>query len=104
MISQWQVGLLMVVGCASSPTDSGESLGWTSGGGKADGSGPTWSSEVGLADRMQQTILPYFHAHAQVGSFIGVDNVPIQYVALRHSNEVGALVISSGRTESYLKY
>jgi len=102
MVARWLV-ISLAVGCAASGDDSA-SLGWTTGGGKADGAGSTWSSEVGLADRMQQTILPYFHAHAKAGSFTGVGGDAIQYVALRHANEVGALVISSGRTESYLKY
>ena len=38
------------------------------------------------------------------GSFQGVDNIVIKYKIFRHPDEVGAIVISSGRTETYIKY
>jgi lysophospholipase len=73
--------------------------------GKADDSGaPRWSSEVGLEARMTSTILPYFAAHARAGEFVGRDGVPIRYVVLGRAHERAALVISSGRTETYLDY
>ena len=76
--------------------------GWAVGG-KQDGNSP-WLSETGLQDVMKSTVLPYFDSHARKGSFAGRDGVPIEYVALEQADETGALVISSGRTESYLKY
>lgn len=40
----------------------------------------------------------------EAGSFIGVDDIEIKYRIFRHPAEVGAIVISSGRTETYIKY
>jgi lysophospholipase len=90
-----------VIGCTAAPGQ--ESRGWTGGGGKAD-SASEWSSEVGLPDRMTSTILPYWREHARAGTFAGTDGTTIRYVTLAHEHEIGALVIASGRTESYLKY
>jgi lysophospholipase len=88
-------------GTAPAPAQQA-SRGWTVNG-KQDGDSP-WLAEDGLQDRMQSTVLPYFEAHARKGSFTGRDGVRIEYVVLEHADEIGALVISSGRTESYLKY
>jgi len=38
------------------------------------------------------------------GEFLGVDEISIKYVSILNENEKGAIVISSGRTESYIKY
>ncbi|RKZ57543.1 MAG: lysophospholipase [Candidatus Parabeggiatoa sp. nov. 3] len=38
------------------------------------------------------------------GEFLGVDDIKIKYVSIRNEDEKGAVVISSGRTESYIKY
>lgn len=93
----------MAVGCVAA-SDDGASDGWTTASdGKADGVA-RWSTEAGLDTRMTSTILPYFRSHAREGNFAGVGGVPIHYVELVHGSELGALVISSGRTESYLKY
>ncbi len=40
----------------------------------------------------------------QEGSFLGVDDLKIKYVAILKDDERGAVVISNGRTESYIKY
>ena len=40
----------------------------------------------------------------QEGSFPGVDDLKIKYVAILKDDERGAVVISNGRTESYIKY
>jgi len=40
----------------------------------------------------------------QAGEFAGESNVNIKYMRFPHPDEVGAVVISSGRTESYIKY
>jgi lysophospholipase len=95
--------LALASGCGGAAAlDHQASRGWAVDG-KRDGDSP-WLSEAGLPERMQSTVLPYFDAHARKGAFAGRDGVPIEYVVLEHSDEVGALVISSGRTESYLKY
>lgn len=50
---------------------------------------------------------PAIEAHwctAESGSFSGVGNIEIEYVAFYHPHSVGAVVVSSGRTESYIKY
>ncbi len=41
---------------------------------------------------------------AKSGSFLGVDDITIKYKIFKTKNEIGAIVISSGRTESYIKY
>ncbi len=38
------------------------------------------------------------------GSFSGVDKINIKYKIFQHPEEIGAIVISSGRTETYIKY
>ncbi len=38
------------------------------------------------------------------GEFLGVDDIKIKYVSILNEDEKGAIVISSGRTESYIKY
>jgi lysophospholipase len=38
------------------------------------------------------------------GNFVGVDNVKIEYKIFKHPKEIATIVISSGRTESYIKY
>ncbi len=40
----------------------------------------------------------------ETGSFIGIDDIEIKYRIFRQAEEVGAIVISSGRTETYIKY
>lgn len=41
---------------------------------------------------------------AESGSFIGVADIEIKFKVFKNPNETGAIVISSGRTESYIKY
>ncbi|MDM8563296.1 alpha/beta fold hydrolase [Candidatus Marithioploca araucensis] len=38
------------------------------------------------------------------GEFLGVDDIKIKYVSILNEDEKGAVVISSGRIESYIKY
>ncbi len=40
----------------------------------------------------------------EAGHFTGVNDVDIKHLIFKHSDEIGAVVISSGRTETYLKY
>jgi lysophospholipase len=98
-----RVALLLALasGCGANGARQA-SRGWAVGG-KADGDSP-WLTEAGLPEVMSSTVLPYFDAQARKGSFAGRGGVRIEYVALEHDNEIGALVISPGRTESYLKY
>jgi lysophospholipase len=93
--------LALVGGCAADQAHQA-SRGWSVDR-KEDGASP-WLTEAGLAENMTSTVLPYFDANARKDSFVGRDGVRIEYVVLQHADEIGALVISSGRTESYLKY
>ncbi len=45
-----------------------------------------------------------YWSSGEAGSFIGVDDIEIKYRIFRHPEEIGAIVISSGRTETYIKY
>lgn len=60
--------------------------------------------EAEFDQRLQEDIEPYWDQHGQKGSFIGVDGIQISYMTFVQEHEVGAIVISSGRTESYVKY
>lgn len=57
-------------------------------------------SEANYAQDMANLVMP-FYATGVKGSFSGVDGVPISYVKFENPNEVGAIVIASGRTETY---
>jgi lysophospholipase len=94
--------LALASGCGAADHARQVSRGWSAGG-KQDGESP-WLSEDGLSDSMSSIVMPYFDANARKGSFAGRGGVRIDYVVLEHTDEIGALVISSGRTESYLKY
>ncbi len=45
-----------------------------------------------------------FWQHREEAEFLGVDNVPIRYVRFIKSKHNKAIVISPGRSESYIKY
>jgi lysophospholipase len=62
------------------------------------------STEAGYAERMSRDIEPFFQRTRQEGKFIGVRGTRIAYATFIHPQEKGAIVLVSGRTESYLKY
>ncbi|EFE21232.1 lysophospholipase L2, partial [Edwardsiella tarda ATCC 23685] len=45
-----------------------------------------------------------FWQRRQEAEFIGVDGVPIRYVALRAAQHTRAILVVPGRIESYMKY
>lgn len=60
-----------------------------------------------VTDENLETIWPEIEScwsSGEAGSFIGVDDIEIKYRIFRHPEEIGAIVISSGRTETYIKY
>jgi lysophospholipase len=60
-------------------------------------------SEANYAQDMANEVMPFF-AQGVKGTFAGKDGVPIAYMKFENPNEVGAIVISSGRTETYALY
>ncbi len=60
--------------------------------------------EPEFEQRLKKDIEPYWEQHGQKGTFTGVDGIQISYMTFVQEHETGAIVISSGRTESYLKY
>ncbi len=62
------------------------------------------TTETGLRDGTAASAIEAFWQKGETGKFIGRKKVPIRYIKFIHPNEVGAVVISSGRTESYIKY
>lgn len=53
---------------------------------------------------MASVVLPYFVANSEISSFTAKDGVTIKYAKLLKKNAVANIVISNGRTESYIKY
>ena len=45
-----------------------------------------------------------FWQHREESQFVGVDDIPIHYVRFIHPKHHKAIVISPGRSESYVKY
>ncbi len=61
-------------------------------------------TEAELATPQAQASINDNWARRKEGEFLGVDDISIKYVTLLADNEKGAVVISTGRTESYIKY
>jgi len=61
------------------------------------------TTEAQLPTR-QETLTRFWMAHAEPGEFMGINAVPIRYVALRHPQSQRAILLVNGRTESYIKY
>jgi lysophospholipase len=61
-------------------------------------------SENNLETDFETVILPFYKNQLQRGEFEGKGGVAISYAKLEIPDERGALVICSGRTESYIKY
>jgi lysophospholipase len=57
-----------------------------------------------LPEFFANTLPGFWQQHAQPGEFIGVDGVPIRYVALRNPVGHKAILVVNGRLESYIKY
>lgn len=62
------------------------------------------STEKNLAEAHIDYIEPFWEQHVQHGTFSTPDKVLIAYAFVIHPQPMGAVVISSGRTETYLKY
>jgi lysophospholipase len=60
--------------------------------------------EAEFEQRLKEDIEPYWEQHGEKGTFTGVDGIQISYMTFVQEHEAGAIVISSGRTESYVKY
>lgn len=61
-------------------------------------------SEVDLLSVYAKVIQPFWQNTVQHGRFEGVDKVNIAYAYVLHPQALGAVVISSGRIESLIKY
>ncbi len=48
--------------------------------------------------------LSYFWKQREETKFLGIDNIPIRYVQFLNSQHEKVIVISPGRSESYVKY
>jgi len=57
-------------------------------------------SEQNYAQDMASEVMP-FYATGVTGTFNGVDNIPLSYIKFENPNEIGAIVIVNGRTETY---
>ncbi|MCG8683775.1 MAG: alpha/beta fold hydrolase [Desulfobacterales bacterium] len=62
------------------------------------------STEDDLENRYINYIEPYWKNHGERGSLKAEDDLTLSFIKFEIDNEKGAIVISSGRTESYLKY
>lgn len=60
--------------------------------------------EAEFEQRLKEDIEPYWEQHGKNGTFTGVDGIQISYMTFVQEHETGAVVILSGRTESYVKY
>lgn len=60
--------------------------------------------ETEFEQRLKEDIEPYWEQHGIKGTFTGVDGIQISYMTFVQEHETGAIVLSSGRTESYVKY
>ena len=60
--------------------------------------------ETVFEQQFKDSIEPYWNTKGIQGSFVTDDGITIAYMAFERENEIGAIVISSGRTESYIKY
>lgn len=60
--------------------------------------------ETEFEQRLKQEIDPFWEKHGKKGSFKGVNGINISYMTFIHEKEKGAIIISNGRTESYIKY
>jgi lysophospholipase len=60
--------------------------------------------ETEFEQRVKEEIEPYWEQNGKKSNFTGVNGIHISYMAFVQENEKGAIVISSGRTESYIKY
>ena len=60
--------------------------------------------EAEFEQRFVNDIEPYWNKNGSKGNFRADDGINISYMVFEVENEKGAIVISSGRTESYIKY
>lgn len=57
-----------------------------------------------LPEFVATTLPAFWQQHAQPGELMGTGHVPIRYVALRNPASHNAILLVSGRMESYIKY
>ncbi len=57
-----------------------------------------------LPEFVATTLPTFWQQHAQPGELMGAGHVPIRYVALRNPASHNAILLVSGRMESYIKY
>lgn len=95
--------LLPLLACAAPPGDEDAGDGSAA---SSEGETPAWSTEANLPDRLDKTILPWFHQRGRFGELSGAAGVPIRHVSFEvgRAREKAAVVIFQGRTESYVKY
>jgi lysophospholipase len=62
------------------------------------------TTEEELEKAFEAEIEDYWNNYGEGGAFTGVDGIEIRYMTFVRPDEKGALVIVSGRTESYIKY
>jgi lysophospholipase len=92
------VGLVAQAACAGSVVEAGGSQD------AITSEDLSWSREAGLDTRFHAKILPYFLQHAKRAELAGKDGVPIRYAEMIAPQEKAAIVVFTGRTESYIKY
>lgn len=61
-------------------------------------------TEEEFDENYRNKVLPYWDLYGRAGHFQGVDDVRIEYMTFIREDEVGAIVISSGLAESFIKY
>lgn len=61
-------------------------------------------SETNFAQVYAEQVAPFYESSGVKGSMIAADGQRLAYRAFEVANEKGVLVISSGRTESFIKY
>lgn len=65
----------------------------------------TLTSEEALATEAVQKEIEVFYRNGIEGTFNGAENIPIYYKIFKHDgNSKGAILVSTGRTESTIKY
>jgi lysophospholipase len=62
------------------------------------------TTEEALERDYEGVIEGYWNTYGRKGTFVGVDDIKINYMTFIRPDEKGAIVIVSGRTESYIKY
>jgi len=62
------------------------------------------TTEEALERDYEGKVENYWNTYGKKGTFLGVDDIEIKYMTFIRPDEKGAIVVVSGRTESYIKY